>query len=72
MSDQHSFLPLDSYSRSQAAEHMLNSAITQAKIGESFEEYLEIFDKFYADDVQVAVKLSRNRFVERQGWAHFS
>ncbi len=54
MSDQYSFLSVDSYSRSQAAEHMLNTAITQAKIGESFEEYLEIFDKFYADDVQVS------------------
>ena len=54
MSDQHSFLSVDSYSRSQAAEHMLNTAITQAKISESFEEYLEIFDKFYADDVQVS------------------
>jgi hypothetical protein len=46
MSDQHSFLSLDSYSRSQAAEHMLNTAITKAKISESFEEYLEIFDTF--------------------------
>ena len=54
MSDQHNFLSVDSYSRSQAAEHMLNTAITQAKISESFEEYLEIFDKFYADDVQVS------------------
>src|SRR5215472_8457426 len=54
MSDQHSFLSVDSYSRSQAAEHMLNTAITQAKIGESFEEHLEIFDKFYADDVRVS------------------
>jgi hypothetical protein len=33
---------------------MLNTAIVQAKISESFEEYLEIFDKFYADDVQVS------------------
>lgn len=54
MSDQHSVLSVDSYSRSQAAEHMLNTAITQAKISESFEEYLEILDKFYADDVQVS------------------
>ena len=53
MSDQHSFLSVDSYSRSQAAEHMLNTAITQARISESFEEYLEIFDKFYADEVEV-------------------
>jgi hypothetical protein len=35
MSDQHSFLSVDSYSRSQAADHMLNTAIIQAKIGES-------------------------------------
>src|SRR5260370_28301838 len=54
MSDQYSFWSVDSYSRSQAAEHMLNTAITQAKISESFEEYLEIFDNFYADDVQVS------------------
>jgi len=54
MSDQHRFLSLDSYSRSQTAEHMLNAAITQAKISESFEAYLEIFDKFYADDVEVS------------------
>ncbi len=54
MSDQHSFLSGDPYSRYQTAEHLLNTAITQAKISESFEEYLEIFDKFYADDVQVS------------------
>jgi hypothetical protein len=54
MSDQHRFLSADSYSRSQAAEHMLNTAITQAKISKSFEEYLEIFDKFYADEVEVS------------------
>ncbi len=54
MSDQHSFLSVDSYSGSQTAEHMLNTAITQAKISESFEEYLEIFDNFYADDVEVS------------------
>ena len=54
MSDQQSFLSVDSYSRSQAAEQMLNTAITQAKISDNFEEYLEIFDKFYADDVQVS------------------
>ena len=54
MSDQHSFLPVESHFRSQAAEHMLNTAITQAKISEGFEEYLEIFDKFYADEVEVS------------------
>src|SRR5437016_10038267 len=54
MSHQHSFLSVDSYSRSQAAEHTLNTAIAQAKISEGFEEYLEIFDKFYADEVEVS------------------
>jgi len=54
MSDQHSFLSADSYSRSKAAEHMLNTAITQAKISEGFEEYIEIFDNFYADGVEVS------------------
>src|SRR5207237_10687145 len=33
---------------------MLKNAITQAKISESFKKDLEIFDKFYADDVQVS------------------
>src|SRR6266851_10155944 len=48
------FLVRGSYSRYQAAEQMLNTAITQAKISESFEEYLEIFNKFYADEVEVS------------------
>jgi hypothetical protein len=34
MSHQHGFLSVDPYSRSQAAERMLNTAITQAKISE--------------------------------------
>jgi hypothetical protein len=38
MSDQQSFWLGDPYSRYQAAEHMLNTAITQAKISESLEE----------------------------------
>ena len=43
----------DLYTSSHAREHALNAAITQANISESFEEYLEIFDEFYADDVEV-------------------
>ena len=54
MSDQQSFLSRDPYSHYQVAEQTLNTAITQAKISESFEEYLEIFDKFYADEVEVS------------------
>ena len=38
MSDQQSFLSGDPYSRYQASERMLNTAITQAKISESFED----------------------------------
>ena len=40
--------------RSQTGERILNAAIVQAEISESFEEYLEIFDAFYADDVEVS------------------
>ena len=43
----------DSYAISQARERALNAAIIQANISESFEEYLEIFDEFYADDIEV-------------------
>ena len=44
----------DPYTRSQRQERTLNAAIIQANISESFEEYLEIFDDFYADDVEVS------------------
>ena len=54
MSDKQSFLSGDPYLRYQASERKLNTAITQARISESFEEYLEIFDKFYADEVEVS------------------
>jgi hypothetical protein len=36
-----------------AREKVLNSAIIAADIGCGWEEYLEIFDAFYADDVEV-------------------
>jgi len=44
----------DIYTSSQARERTLNAAIIQANISEGFEEYLEIFDEFYADDVEVS------------------
>ena len=34
-----------------ASERVLNSAILTAEISESYEEYFEIFDHFYADDI---------------------
>jgi hypothetical protein len=59
MSDQHSFLTPDHlhpdpFTRSQTAERSLNAAIVQAEISRSFEEYLGIFDDFYAEDVEVS------------------
>jgi hypothetical protein len=44
----------DLYADSQARERALNAAILQGNISENFEEYLEIFDEFYADDVEVS------------------
>src|SRR5258708_8022851 len=42
----------DRYTSSQTRDRSLNAAIIQAKISEGFEEYLEIYDEFYADDVE--------------------
>jgi hypothetical protein len=49
----------DAYSSSQAAERALNGAILRAEIGRSYEEFLEIFEKFYADDIEVSSAESR-------------
>jgi hypothetical protein len=59
MADQHSFvsgdhLDRDRYTSSQTRERALNAAIVHANISESFEEYLEIFDGFYADDIEAS------------------
>jgi hypothetical protein len=44
----------NAYKSAQAAERALNAAILRAEIARSYEEFLEIFDKFYADDVEVS------------------
>jgi hypothetical protein len=44
----------DLYASSQAQERALNTAILQANISENYERYLEIFDEFYADEVEVS------------------
>jgi hypothetical protein len=44
----------NAYTSSQAAERTLNAAILRAEIARSYEEFLEIFDQFYADDVEVS------------------
>ena len=46
-------LDADRYTSLQRLERALNQAIVQAEISESYEEYLEIFDEFYADDIEV-------------------
>src|SRR4029077_17208137 len=59
MTKEHSFVAgdysdRDLYVSSRTQEHALNSAIVRAEISESFEEYLEIFEAFYADDIEVS------------------
>ena len=39
-----------------ASERVLNHAILAAEIDRSFEEYLEIFDHFYADEIEVTLE----------------
>jgi len=57
MSDQRGFvssrsLRPDPYTQFRIAERALNAAIVNAEIARSYEEYLAIFDAFYADDVE--------------------
>ena len=64
MIDQRNLVTVDrfdgnAYRSSQAAELALNGAILRAEIGRSYEEFLEIFDRFYADDVEVSSEESR-------------
>jgi hypothetical protein len=49
----------DPYTSSQSGERALNGAILRAGIGRGYEEFLEIFEKFYADDVEVSSAESR-------------
>jgi hypothetical protein len=52
----------DFYTISQSRERVLNSAIIRADISQSFEEYLEIFDRFYANDIEVSSETREERF----------
>jgi len=52
----------NAYKNSQAAELTLNAAILRAEIARSYEVFLEIFDKFYADDVEVSSESSPDTF----------
>src|SRR5258708_26341051 len=54
MNAQHHFAPGHRRDRDlHAREQVLNSAIIGADIGRGWEEYLEIFDAFYAGEVEV-------------------
>lgn len=44
----------DARTRSSVQERVLNEAIVRADIATGFEEYLEIFDKFYAEDIEAS------------------
>jgi hypothetical protein len=59
MTNQHSLVfagrgDHDLFTSSRNGESSLNAAIVRAEINESFEELLDIFDAFYADDVEVS------------------
>jgi acetolactate synthase small subunit len=77
MSDQHSFVSADQfhpdpYAQSRTAERTLNAAIVQADISRSFEEYLEIFDRFYGDDIEVSSETQKEPIRGKPEWDHFS
>ena len=56
MSTQHHLAFGDQWDRDlYAMERVLNSTITAADISRGWEEYLEIFDAFYADEVEVTM-----------------
>jgi hypothetical protein len=55
----------------QTRERALNTAIVQANISESFEEYLEIFKAFTPMTSRQAAKPGKNQFVERGEYARF-
>jgi len=58
MSIQSSFFSADHdddlYASSHAGETALNRAVVTAVISRRFEEYLEIFDRFYAENIEVS------------------
>jgi hypothetical protein len=59
MNTEHNFVSTnhfdsDLYMSSLNRERILNAAIVEADISDSLEEYLEIFDAFYDDDIEVS------------------
>jgi|SRR5580700_78622 hypothetical protein len=59
MSNQPGFISADQfypdpYTQSRNADRTLNAAIVHADISRSYDEYLEIFDEFYADGLEAS------------------
>src|ERR1700692_3143534 len=59
MIDEHNLVPISrsegaAYKNSHAADLSLNAAILRAEIARSYEEFLDIFETFYAEDVEVS------------------
>src|SRR6266436_9066839 len=72
MSDQCGFVSADEfhpdpYTQSRTAERTLNSAILHAEITRSYEEYLEIFDEFYADDIEGSSETTKEKIRGKVG-----
>jgi hypothetical protein len=72
MSNQHVFISADQfhpdpYTQSRNAEHTLNAAIVHADISRSYEEYLEIFDEFYAEDIEGSNETMKEPVRGKQG-----
>jgi hypothetical protein len=61
----------NAYNSSEAAELTLNAAILRAEIARSYEEFLEIFDKFYADEVEVSSENSPETILGKERVRHF-
>src|ERR1700734_3642133 len=67
MSAQQYLTPGDQSDRDlYARERVLNSAIIAADISRGWEEYLEIFDAFYADDVEVTTDIGTGQIRGRE------
>src|SRR5260370_3425388 len=48
------YLDRDVHTKPGIEEQVLNASIVRADISRSFEEYLEIFDAFYAEDIEAS------------------
>src|SRR5258707_3235273 len=64
MADQHTFVSAvhidrDPFMNTQTRDRALSASIVLAKISESFEEYLAIFDGFYAEDIEVSSETAK-------------